>query len=118
MSFPERRYEFQCACDPIFGIQPPLGVIDPNALVLIIPNIGSRCGSWVNHQHIAFQKTTCPSGNFLYPGAIVNYFWDGTLAYHFAIGRYDLKCRNRFGHPGLPDKNLRQGTGNKMGVVL
>jgi hypothetical protein len=80
MSFPERRYEFQCACDPIFGIQPTLGV-DPNACVPIIPNIGSRCSSWVNHQHIAFQKTTCPSGNFLDPGAIVNYFGDGTRAF-------------------------------------
>jgi hypothetical protein len=77
MSFPERRYEFQCACDPIFGIQPTIWV-EPNASVPIIPNIGSRCRSWVNHPHIAFQKTTCPSGNFLDPDGIVNYFWDGT----------------------------------------
>ena len=61
MSFPERRYELQGACDPIFGIRPTLEV-DPNAWMPIIPNIGSRCSWWVNCQHIAFQKITCPSG--------------------------------------------------------
>jgi hypothetical protein len=75
MSFSERRYESQGAGDPIFGIRSTLRA-RPNAVVPIIPNIGSRCRLGVNHLHIAFQKIACPSGSLR---NIVNYFGDDTL---------------------------------------
>ena len=88
MSFPERRYEFQGAFDPIFGIGPTPGG-DLNASVPNIPNFGSRCGLGVNHGHIAFQQITCPSGSFLVPANMVNYFWDGTSELILKIGEHD-----------------------------
>jgi hypothetical protein len=55
-----------------FGLRSGLG---SNAIVPIIPNIGSRCSLGVNPPHIAFQKITCPSGSLR---NVVNYFQDGT----------------------------------------
>jgi hypothetical protein len=45
MSFPKRRYEYQGARAPIFGISRTL-MIEPNAFVPIIPNITGHCGGF------------------------------------------------------------------------
>jgi len=48
---------FKGACGPIFGIQSKPSPA-PNVWVPIIPNIGPRCASGVDHPHIGFQKKT------------------------------------------------------------
>jgi hypothetical protein len=60
MSFSERRYEFQGAGAPIFGIQQTPWV-ELKASVPIIPNIEALRSPTFNNWHIPFQKTTCPA---------------------------------------------------------
>ena len=50
----------KCRCPDIWDSTRAMGS-PTNALVPIIPNIGTRCSVRVNNRHSAFQKTTCPS---------------------------------------------------------